>query len=70
MRANDADAGGRKALQAFGKQRQAAKPARDRLFAEHGVFIQTIGQMNPLFKAADDLHCPVDDTGDHHMKTV
>ena len=67
---DDADAGGRKTLQAFGKQRQAIQPTGDRLFAEHGVFIQSIGQVNPLFQATDDLHGSVDDAGDHHMKTV
>ena len=70
MRPDDADAGRGEPLQTFSKQRQAVQPAGHRFFAQHRVFIKAIGQMHALFQASNDLHGAIDDTGDHHMKTV
>ena len=70
MRPDDTDAGRGEPLQTFSKQRQAVQPAGHRFFAQHRVFIKAIGQMHALFQASNDLHGAIDDTGDHHMKTV
>jgi len=70
MRANDADAGRIEALQTFGKQRQAGKPALHRLFAQHVIAVQPVSQMHALLKATNDLHRAIHHTGNHHVETV
>ncbi|STQ60954.1 Uncharacterised protein [Pseudescherichia vulneris] len=68
--ANNADVSRVEALQAFGKQRQAAQAALNRLFAQNAVLIQAVGQMHALLQAANDLHGAIHHTGNDHVETV
>nr|MBA2817167.1 hypothetical protein [Candidatus Pantoea persica] len=70
MGADDSDVAGVKALQTFGKQRQAAQSALYRLFAQAIFTVQAVSQMYTLFQATKHLRGAIDHASDDHMKAV